>query len=105
MLILVDLGWFSAIYNFKLSAGPQNTKPAWKKWVLDSYDLTSKSMDAKIISLDTVTAIVYILKPAVHLDQYSLISSIFPVITFLSREEKSFFFKNVSKNSSKTAIS
>ena len=43
------------------------------------YNLPRKLMDAKILILDTVTAVVYIQTVAAHLDEYSLIASIFLV--------------------------
>ena len=62
-------------------------------------------MDAESLIQNTITDVVYVSKLAAHLNQYSLIASIFPVINFffLSRGRGVFLIKRVL-NPSKKAV-
>ena len=87
---------FSTIFNFKMVCWV--IKSTRENWTLNSYDYATKKFNAKIISRNTVTAVVDILTLTAHLDQYSFILSIFLVTKFLSSRKDFFFQKCVQRS-------
>lgn len=73
-------------------------KPTWKNWALDSYDVTRKLMGYYSYRPEYFNTLVYILKLAAHLNQYSFIANIFPAVLSFQSSGKENLLKRILKS-------